>query len=137
MKNKKELILFLSAVVISILLVILAVAPRVNRQTVLNGEKSVTTDAGERMQKPTFMYFVTSREEKEADGLIRELEEEFGDRVIFEIKNISEDKGLLAKYPVEGNTPALIMELPGGDVSEILLSAVDKDKLIEAILAAL
>lgn len=129
--------MLLVAAAVSVLLTALAVAPRVNRQTVLNGEKSVMTESGDKLFKPTFMYFVTSKEERQAADLIRELEAEYGELVIFEIKNISEDRKLLEKYPIEGHTPALIMELPGGEVSEILLDANDKDKLIETILAAL
>lgn len=121
------------AVVISVAVVMTVISPNVTRQTVLNAEKSVITDTGEIFDKPTFMYFVTNKEKKQVAKTIKTLEDEFGDRVIFEIKNISSDKGLTKKFPVKDNTPALIMELPNGDVSEILLNTTDIQRLRLAI----
>lgn len=133
MNNKAGFYALAASLVISVAVIMTVVAPNVTRQTVLNVEKSVTTETGEVFDKPTFMYFVTNKEEKQTAEVIKTLQEEFGDRVIFEIKNISENRSLVYKFPVKDNTPALIMKLPNGDVSDILLKTADIEKLRAAI----
>lgn len=121
------------ATVVSLAVLMVFIAPNITSQSIKNEEKTVTTALGEVVEKPTFMYFVTNKEAKQVADTIKALEDEFGDRVIFEIKNISSDRKLTKKFPVKGNTPALIMKLPNGVVSEILLNTTDIQRLRMAI----
>lgn len=137
MSNKAGVAAVCIAGVVSALIVATMIAPQVNRQTVHNEEKTIMTDAGEVVKKPTFMYFVTTDEEKFTAEVIKKLEIEFGERVIFDIKNISKDKKLVDSFPVKDNTPTLIMMDGEGDISEILFKTTDYDKLRTAILKTL
>ncbi len=135
MKNKG----IIAAVIIAIIsaaVIAFAIMPRVNKQTINNEEKTVTTDSGETIEKPTFMYFVTKAdlEDKATKESIDKLTEEFGSRVIFDIKNVDEDKNLLDNFPiVKDNTPALIMLKSDGDISTFLFKTNEYDKLKSAI----
>lgn len=134
MKNKG-----LSAVVIAILASVVIIAavvkPNVNRQSVQN-EKPATTESGEIVGKPTFMYFVTNDDlnDKTTKAVIAKLECEFGQKVIFGIRNVDADKSILDNFPlVKDNTPALIMLKSNNDISAFLFKTNDYEKLKEAI----
>lgn len=133
MSKRLGIIAVCAAGIVSALIVASLIAPRVNRQSVQNEEQTVKTEAGTEINKPTFMYFVTNKEEKETAEVIKKLEDEFGSRVIFQIKNISKDKKLVDSFPVKDNTPALIMMDSKGDIAGILFKTVEYEKLKAAI----
>lgn len=133
MSKKLGAIAVCAAGVVSALIVASLIAPKVNRQSVQNEEKTVMTETGVEVNKPTFMYFVTNKEEKETAEVIKKLEDEFGSRVIFQIKNISKDKKLVDSFPVKDNTPALIMMDSNGDIAGILFKTAEYEKLKAAI----
>ena len=135
MKNK-GLIAAVVIAIISAAVIVFAIMPKVNKQTVNNEEKTVKTSTGEVVKKPTFMYFVTMADlgDKTTKDSIDKLTEEFGDKVIFDIKNVDEDKKLLDNFPiVKDNTPALIMLKADGDISTFLFKTNEYDKLKSAI----
>lgn len=134
--NKKALITVLCVVVVSVVVITMAIRPKVNRQSVQNETKTVTTQSGEVVNKPRFMYFVSQAdiEDTKVKEAIEKLQLEYGQNVIFEIKNIDEDKSLLDNFPiVKDNTPALIMLKSDGDISTFLFKTSEYDKLKEAI----
>lgn len=135
MKNK-GLIAAVVIAIVSAAVIVFAIMPKVNKQTVNNEEKTVKTSTGEVIDKPTFMYFVTKAdlEDKTTKDLIDKLAEEFGDKVLFDIKNVDEDKKLLDNFPiVKDNTPALIMLKADGDISTFLFKTNEYEKLKLAI----
>ena len=134
--NKKALITVLCVIVVSVIVITMAIKPKVNRQSVQNETKTVTTQSGEVVNKPRFMYFVSQSdiEDTKVKETIEKLQLEYGQNVIFEIKNIDEDKSLLDNFPiVKDNTPALIMLKSDGDISTFLFKTGEYDKLKEAI----
>lgn len=135
MKNK-GLIAAVVIAIVSAAVIVFAIMPKVNKQTVNNEEKTVKTSTGEVIEKPTFMYFITKAdlEDKTTKDSIDKLTEEFGDKVLFDIKNVDEDKKLLDNFPiVKDNTPALIMLKADGDISTFLFKTNEYDKLKSAI----
>ncbi|MBO5060187.1 MAG: hypothetical protein J6C82_04665 [Clostridia bacterium] len=135
MKNKKGFIAGVICLAVSVLLIALVIMPQVNKQSMQNEEKTVTSDSGEVVNKPTFMYFVTSSElaDKNIKKVLDKLEEEYGSKVIFEIKNVDTDKKLLEDFPVKDNTPALIMLDSNNDITNIMFKTSEYDKLKVAI----
>ncbi len=157
--NKKGLIAVGAAVVVAILVIVLVLMPNVNRETVKDNEiasgevvekekdlvpsdvqtaeeGNAQTDVKEEAnQKATFMFFVTKEDEKNEDlnKALDKLKDEYKDTVEFDIKNVDKDKELLKNFPVEGNTPALIMMKPGGDIVNMLFMTAEYDKLKAAI----
>ena len=91
------------------------------------------------LDKPIFMYFVTNKdlEDKITKETLSDLQEEYKDRVIFEIRNADEDKTLYDNFPIEGAMPMLIMQKKGGDISNFLFKTNDYQSLKAAIDATL
>lgn len=136
MKNKRTLVTAGSVVLLSLILIFAVIMPVVNRRTVSNEEKNVVTDSGAVVNKPRFMYFVTKSdlEDKATKEALRRLEKEFAQYVIFDIKNVDDDKKLLENFSmVRDNTPALIMQGSDGDITTILFKTNDYDKLKAAV----
>lgn len=88
---------------------------------------------------PTFMYFVSSSDADfaQTNTMVHELEEQYGDEVNFNIINIDEDSEAAKNFPVQDNTPALIMLNEANDISAIEFKCSDKSKLEADINAAL
>ncbi len=89
--------------------------------------------------KPTFMYFVTNSDLENGDtkSALEKLQKEYGEKVVFEIKNVDEDKELLENFSiVKGNTPALIMLDTSNDISSILYKTNSYDTLKDAVIKA-
>ena len=91
------------------------------------------------LDQPIFMYFVTNKdlEDKITKETLADLQEEYQDRVIFEIRNADEDKSLYDNFPIEGAMPMLIMQKKGGDISNFLFKTNDYQSLKAAIDATL
>ena len=102
-------------------------------------EKPAQTKAPEKV-KPTFMYFVTNADLENADTkqVLADLQAEYKDRVVFDIKNIDEDPTILESFAlVNGQTPALIMLNTTNDICQFLFKSNDKAQLKAAIDGAL
>lgn len=101
--------------------------------------KEPTAEPEQKVYTPTFMYFVSNSDEgyDATMVMIEELKKEFDGRINFDIRNIDEDPELVERFPVKDNTPTLIMLNTKNDISNILFKTKDKDKLKEAINAAL
>lgn len=93
----------------------------------------------EKVYTPTFMYFVSNSDTdfEKTTAMLDELKKEYGDKITFEIKNIDDEPELKDNFPVEGQTPALIMLNTSNDISAFEFQCSDKDKLIECIKNAL
>ena len=88
---------------------------------------------------PTFMYFV-SNSDSDFDATqkaVEELQDEYDKKVNFDIINIDENPEATTNFPVQGNTPMLIMLNTDNDISAMSPQCSDKDKLKAAIDAAL
>lgn len=96
-------------------------------------------NAGEKVYTPTFMYFVSKSDEgyDATMVMLEELKKEFDGKVKFDIRNIDDDPEAVKNFPVENNTPTLIMLNTKNDISNILFKTKDKDKLTAAITAAM
>lgn len=143
-----------AAVVVALLVIVLAgiviynVSSGGSEQPINNSVNNEQTDntannegavEEEKVYTPTFMYFVSNSDadfEKTA-AMLDELKKEYGDKITFEIKNIDDEPELKDNFPVEGQTPALIMLNTSNDISAFEFQCSDKDKLIECIKNAL
>lgn len=99
-------------------------------------DETKTEVADETLKQPTFMYFVTNSDLKDAKTkeMLEKLQAEYKEKVTFEIKNVDEDKKLLENFSiVDGNTPTLIMLNAESDISNILFKTNDFDVLKNAI----
>lgn len=94
---------------------------------------------GEKKYTPTFMYFVSEADENydEAMTVVSELQEEYGKKVTFDIHNIDETPEDKENFPVDGQTPALIMLNTKNDPSAFEFQCSDKETLKKDIDAAL
>ena len=102
-------------------------------------DNSETGADEQKVYSPTFMYFVSNSDadfDKTA-AVIDELKKEYGDRVTFDINNIDEKPEMKENFPVEGQTPALIMLNKSNDISAFEFKCSDKAKLAECIENAL
>lgn len=144
----------IAAVVVALLVIVLAgiviynVSSGGSEQPINNSVNNEQTDntannegavEEEKVYTPTFMYFVSNSDadfEKTA-AMLDELKKEYGDKITFEIKNIDDEPELKDNFPVEGQTPALIMLNTSNDISAFEFQCSDKDKLIECIKNAL
>ena len=143
-----------AAVVVALLVIVLAgiviynVSSGGSEQPINNSVNNEQTDntannegavEEEKVYTPTFMYFVSNSDadfEKTA-AMLDELKKEYGDKITFEIKNIDDEPELKDNFPVEGQTPALIMLNTSNDISAFEFQCSDKHKLIECIKNAL
>ena len=88
---------------------------------------------------PTFMYFVSNSDADfdSAQTTVNELKEEYTDKVNFNVINIDENTEAAANFPVQGNTPMLIMLNTSNDISAMAPQCSDKEELKSYIDAAL
>ena len=94
----------------------------------------------EKVFTPTFMYFISSKDEgfDATNAIIDDLKKEYKGKINFDIKNIDENPELVDNFPVgDGNTPTLIMLNTKNEISNILFKTSDKEKLKQAIEAAM
>lgn len=94
-------------------------------------ESKADSSADEKVYTPTFMYFISSSDEN-ADETLKMLDEfkkKYDGKVNFDIRNIDEDKESAKNFPVEGQTPALIMLNTKNDICAFEFKCSDKSKL--------
>lgn len=88
---------------------------------------------------PTFMYFV-SKQDADHDKtmeIVEELKKKYKGKVNFDITDIDENPEAKENFPVEGQTPMLIMLDTSNNISMMPQKITDKAKLEEAIENAL
>ncbi len=102
-------------------------------------ESSSTQTQDEEKVTPTFMYFVSNGDADfdKTQSMIEELKKEYDGKINFNIINIDEDSEAAKNFPVQGNTPALIMLNTSNDISALEFQCADKDKLKTDIETAL
>lgn len=86
--------------------------------------------------KPTFVYFVNNKdmETEIVPKVLAELQAEYGDRVVFDIRNFDEDPSLAESFAfIKDQTPALLMHNTNNDICQMLFQNADKDDLKKAI----
>lgn len=88
---------------------------------------------------PTFMYFVSGSDADfdATNAMIEELKSEYSDKIKFNVVNIDEDTEAAKNFPVQGQTPALIMLNTSNDISAMEFKCNDKAKLKADIDAAI
>lgn len=104
-----------------------------------SGETEETAQAEEKTYTPTFMYFVSKNDSgyTEYMSMIEELKAQYSNDVTFDIVDVDEEPESKENFPVEGNTPMLIMTNTSNDISAIEFKCSDKERLSADIEAAL
>ena len=132
--NKKVI-----SVILAAMLTLPALASCGNDKT---GEGDASTDVNVTNQEevtPTFMYFVSNSDEDfdAAQSAVDELQKEYDGKVVFDVINIDENTEAASNFPVQGQTPMLIMLNTSNDISAMNPKCSDKAELKAAIDAAL
>lgn len=117
----------------------------INSSVVSNEAESLQTDADDIINKnnkvytPTFMYFVAYSDENysQTQKMLDTLMKEYSDRVTFDIINIDDNPEAKENFPVDRQTPALIMLNTSNDISAFEFKCDDKATLISDIENAL
>ena len=111
----------------------------VNQQNTVTPQAEEVTNEPEKVYTPTFMYFIADTDANFAatNETIEKLKKEYEGKVIFDIRNVTQDPGQLDNFPVEGQTPALIMLDTSNNISNFLFMNGNYDDLKAAIDAAL
>lgn len=102
-------------------------------------EKSQTASEEVEEVTPTFMFFVSKNDTDydKAMKAVDELKKEYKKKINFDIVDIDENPDAKNNFPVEGNTPTLIMLNTLNDISDFKLKISDKDVMENAIKNAL
>lgn len=105
-----------------------------------NSDTAGTQDNAEsKTYTPTFMYFVSKNDNGYAEymKMVDELKTQYGDSIKFDIVDVDENPESKKNFPVDGNTPTLIMTDTNNDISAIEFKCSDKSRLTADIDAAL
>ena len=88
---------------------------------------------------PTLMYFISNGDAtfEEEQKNVEELQQEYGDSVNFDVINIDENTEAANNFPVQGQTPMVIMLDTSNNISAMSPMTYEKDALKEIIDAAL
>lgn len=88
---------------------------------------------------PTFMFFYSKSDSNynEAMASVKELQTAYGDKIKFDLVDIDENPEAKENFPVEGQTPVLIMLNTSNDISAFEFKISDKTKMENAIKNAL
>ena len=88
---------------------------------------------------PTLMYFISNGDETfdEEQKTVEELQQEYGDSVNFDVINIDENTEAANNFPVQGQTPMVIMLDTSNNISAMSPMTYEKDALKEIIDAAM
>ncbi len=113
----------------------------VNKEEKPSSPRENKNEAGQNKEEekftPTFMYFIEDADVKNTKDVLERLEKEYEGKVVFDIRNVSEDPELLDNFPVEGATPALIMLNTKNDISAFLFKNSNYEELKAEIEKAL
>ena len=88
---------------------------------------------------PTLMYFISNGDETfdEEKKTVEELQNEYNGSVNFDVINIDENTEAANNFPVQGQTPMVIMLDTSNNISAMSPMTYEKDALKEIIDAAL
>ena len=88
---------------------------------------------------PTFMFFVSKKDSDydKAMKAVDELKKSYDKKINFDIVDIDENPDAKKNFPVEGQTPTLIMLNTSNDISAFEFKISDKEKMENAIKNAL
>ncbi|MBQ2663151.1 MAG: hypothetical protein IJG16_03285 [Clostridia bacterium] len=94
-------------------------------------EPKATAQAAVEKVTPTLMYFISNSDESlDAEkNTVEELKKEYGEKVNFTVINIDEDTEAAKNFPVQGNTPMVIMLNTKNDISAMSPKVSDKNQL--------
>ena len=97
------------------------------------------TETDEKKYTPTFMYFISKSDAgfDATNGMIEDLKKEYDGRVKFDIINVDDTPEAKENFPVDQQTPALIMLNTSNNISAIEFKCSDKQVLRQYIEAAL
>lgn len=114
-------------------------APQSNAESQNNAANETANQTKQEKVKPTFMYFVSGKDEKfdETNAMLEELKGQYGEQVVFDIVNVDEHPEAIENFPVGGQTPVLIMLNTSNDICAIEFVCNDKATLEEDINKAL
>ena len=142
--NKRTMGILIGVAAVLVIIIIILVVVFMGSGDTENGGtsgNSSTSQATEVVEEktPVFMYFVSKNDEGYSDymEMVDELKSEYGDKVNFNIVDIDENPDSKQNFPVDGNTPMLIMTNKANDISAIEFSCSDKTKLTDDIEATL
>ena len=98
-----------------------------------------TAQAAVEKVTPTLMYFISNSDETldEEKKVVEDLQNEYGDSVNFSLINIDENTEAANNFPVQGQTPMVIMLDTSNNISAMSPMTYDKDALKEIIDAAM
>ena len=98
-----------------------------------------TAQAAVEKVTPTLMYFISGSDATfdEEQKNVEELQNEYGDSVNFSVINIDENTEAANNFPVQGQTPMVIMLNTSNDISAMSPMTYEKDDLKQIIDAAL
>ena len=104
-----------------------------------NGGGEASEQSSQEQVTPTFMFFYSTSDSNydKAMQAVTELQESYGDRVKFDLRDIDVDTEAKENFPVEGQTPVLIMLNTSNDISAFEFKVDDKSKMEADIKAAL
>lgn len=112
-----------------------------NNKTEANSENKNTEEPKkeEKVYTPTFMFFVSNSDEgfDSTNKTVDELKKAYDGKVTFDIVNIDEKPEAKDNFPVDGNTPFLIMLNTKNDISAFQPMCKDKKQMVDIIEAAL
>lgn len=142
MMNKKTKFAAIAAVVAAVVIIVVIFAAKGVHKTdpvreIESEQPSVTDETA--VYTPTFMYFVSNGDAdfEITNNMLEELKKEYEGRVKFEIINVDDVPEAKENFPVDQQTPALIMLNTKNDISAIEFKCGDKQKLKQYIEAAL
>ena len=92
-------------------------------------EEKTQKQAEEKVYVPTFMYFVSNADKDAVAETLDKLKKEFEGKVTFDIVNVDENPDAKKNFPVEGNTPMLIMLNTKNDISAFAPKCTGYDEL--------
>ena len=100
---------------------------------------NTSEEAEEVKVTPSFMYFVSKKDadHEKTMEIVEELKKKYKGKVNFDITDIDENPEAKENFPVEGQTPMLIMLDTSNNISMMPQKITDKAKLEDAIENAL
>lgn len=138
-ENKTPVILGVAALILVIAIIAIVCRSCGKSENGAEADTARVEEATEIPQiTPIFMYFVSKSDEGYTDymAMTDELKSEYDGRVEFQIIDVDEDPDAKNNFPVEGNTPLLIMNNHDNNITAIEFRCTDKETLKKDIEAA-
>lgn len=136
-ESKKNIIIAVAIVVVLAAVIIAAVkgGSGANQNDADNTAANTPVATEAPKITPIFMYFVSSADEgyEQTMAVIEELKAEYEGRIVFDIRDVTNDPEMAERYSAAGNTPMLIMSNADNNISAILPMCSDKEQLKASI----